>query len=290
MLHRIGRTAFVLVQYILPQHWLSSLMYQLARTRNRRFTERMIRAFARIYDVNLAEAVHGDPGAYGCFNEFFTRELKADARPLPDAPLVPVSPADGAISQIGPIDGDRLIQAKGVSYTLDALLADPDAAGRYRGGSFVTIYLSPRDYHRLHMPVSGVLREMRYVPGKLFSVNEATASAVPGLFARNERVIAQFDTDCGPMALILVGAIFVGGIETVWHGEVCPSPGPRQVQTWRYGEAELKLERGAEMGRFNLGSTIIVLFGPEAVTWDAGLAPAQPVRLGQALGQLVRNA
>ncbi len=275
---------FVGMQYLLPQHLLSALMYRFARLRWRSLSDLLIRAFARRFRVDMSEALEPDLGAYPSFNAFFTRALKPGARPLPASPTAIACPADGSLSQQGDIHADRLFQAKGLDYGLEELVGDTAWARRFQGGSFATIYLSPRDYHRVHMPLTGRLREMIHIPGRLFSVNGATARLVPRLFARNERVVCLFEGEAGPFALILVGAIFVGGMETVWAGEVTPARGepPRR----HYGDDEpLDLARGAEMGRFNMGSTVILLFPPGAVTWDGELAPGVALRMGQTLGQ-----
>ena len=235
----------------------------------------------------LSAAAQPDLSAYPHLAAFFTRALRPDARPLDPDPAAVLSPVDGTISQIGTISDGRIIQAKGHDYSVSDLLGgDSKACHQFDGGSFATIYLSPRDYHRIHMPLSGDLREMTYLGGSLFSVNQTTAAGVPGLFVRNERVLCLFGTAAGPMALALVGAIFVGGIETVWEGEVTPArSGPRR-RRWDYtGLAQgVHLERGIEMGRFNLGSTVILLFPAGVLTWDETLAPGQTVRLGQRLG------
>jgi phosphatidylserine decarboxylase len=280
---------FVLSQYPLPHHTLSRLMGQLTHCRNPIFKNFFIRSITKAYNVNLDEAQEPDINAYGCFNEFFTRPLKPEARPLTDAPGAIACPADGFVSQVGDIREGQLLQAKGMDYSVETLLGgDAERAAAFMGGEFATIYLSPRDYHRLHMPLAGTLREMIHVPGRLFSVNDATARSVPNLFARNERVVAIFDTEAGPMALILVGAIFVASIETVWHGVVTP-PSSRQVQTWHYNDQPVKLARGEEIGRFNMGSTIIVLFGKDAVNWSDVLKPGAVSRMGEAIGQVTRR-
>ena len=276
---------FVGLQYLLPQHLLSALMYRLARVRWRPLSAPLIRVFVRHFRVDMSEALEPDLAAYPSFNAFFTRALRPAARPQPEGPQALACPADGGLSQFGTIEAGRLFQAKGLDYALEDLVVGPDWARRFVGGSFATIYLSPRDYHRVHMPAAGRLREMIHVPGRLFSVNRATASLVPRLFARNERVVCLFEGEAGPFAVILVGAIFVGGMETVWAGEVTPARGepPRR----RYDEdTPTWLARGAEMGRFNMGSTVILLFPPGAVTWAAGLAPGAPLRMGQRLGRL----
>lgn len=267
-------------QYLLPKQALTRLAGAFANAHAGTLTTWVIRRFIRRYKVNMAEAAQPDPASYATFNDFFTRPLRPGVRPLARADWV--CPVDGAISQIGPIAGDQIFQAKGHSYSTTALVGgDAALAGEFEGGHFATIYLSPRDYHRIHMPCEGVLRSMVYVPGDLFSVNPATARGVPGLFARNERVVCVFDTPHGPMVLVLVGATIVGSMATVWHGQVNPPRRP-DVQTWHYGKRDTRLRRGAEMGRFMLGSTVVLLwprsanlhFNPE---WTAG----RPVRLGE---------
>lgn len=280
---------FVLSQYPLPHHPLSRLMGQLTHCRNPAFKNFFIRSITKAYNVNLDEAQEPDIDAYGCFNEFFTRPLKPGARPLTNVPGAIACPADGFVSQVGDIREGQILQAKGMDYNVETLLGgNAQRAAPFLGGEFATIYLSPRDYHRLHMPLAGTLREMIHVPGRLFSVNDATARGVPNLFARNERVVAIFDTEAGPMALILVGAIFVASIETVWHGVVTP-PSSSQVQTWQYNDQPIKLARGEEMGRFNMGSTIIVLFGKDAIHWSETLIPGSVTRMGEAIGQVTRR-
>lgn len=280
---------FALGQYVLPQHALSRLMGSVTRCRNAVFKDAMIRSFIRLYGVDMGQALNPEPAAYGCFNEFFTRALKPEARPIAPEPDAVVCPADGAVSRIGTIAEGRIIQAKGKDFSVVELLGGhAENAKPFANGRFATIYLSPRDYHRLHMPLGGTLREMTHVPGKLFSVNAATTANVPNLFARNERVIALFDTEVGPMALILVGAIFVASIETVWHGIVTP-PTDTSVRTWHYPENPPVLSRGEEMGRFNMGSTVIVLFGNNVVEWEESLTADSIVRMGQSLGRLRRR-
>jgi len=276
---------FVGIQQLLPQHALSAAMYRLARLEWPPLSAPLIRSFAQHFEVDMSEALEPDLAAYPSFNAFFTRALRPGVRPQPADPTALICPADGALSQHGAIAAGRLFQAKGLDYGLTELVGDPGWAEMFQGGSFATIYLSPRDYHRVHMPAAGRLREMIHVPGHLFSVNRATASLVPGLFARNERVVCLFEGEAGPFALILVGAIFVGGMETVWAGEVTPARGQPPRRYYDEGEA-IHLARGAEMGRFNLGSTVILLFPPGAVTWTGGLAPGLSLRMGQDLGQL----
>jgi phosphatidylserine decarboxylase len=271
------------LQYLLPHHLLSRGMHALARCENTALKNMLISRVVQTYGVNVSEALEPNPLAYPSFNAFFTRALKPDARPLDQTPGAILCPADGAISQLGDISDGTLLQAKGHTYNVaDLLGGDTALAQPFLDGKFATIYLSPRDYHRLHMPVSGRLCDMLHVPGRLFSVNAATARHVPRLFARNERVAAFFDTDVGPMALILVGAIFVSSIETVWHGEVTP-PSSAGIRRWHYDDG-MKLQQGAEMGRFNMGSTIIVLLGKQAGNWHGGLAAGDSVRMGQLLG------
>jgi phosphatidylserine decarboxylase len=233
----------------------------------------------------MAEAANPDPAGYASFNEFFTRALKADARPLAQADLL--SPVDGAISQFGAIDGERIFQAKGHVYTATALVGgDAALAARFHGGHFATLYLSPKDYHRIHMPCAGRLLRMIHVPGALFSVNPATARGVPGLFARNERVVCLFEgADGAPFVLVLVGATIVGSMATVWHGLVNP-PRPGSLRDWSYAEPRPELERGAEMGRFLLGSTVVMLFPPGPLRFNPAWAPGGAIRMGEAMASL----
>lgn len=281
----LNEKAFVLLQHALPHHLLSRLMGQFTHCENPIVKNLMIRKISAAYQIDLSDALEPDAEAYRSFNEFFTRPLKPEARPIAfDAGSI-ASPADGFLSQKGKILKDSILQAKGFDYTVDDLLGgSTERAAPFHGGSFATIYLSPRDYHRLHMPLTGKLREMIHVPGRLFSVNDATTRNVPRLFARNERVVAIFETEAGAMALILVGAIFVASIETVWHGVVTP-PTRKGVQLFSYDEDQIVLKKGAEMGRFNMGSTIIALFGNPNVTFDPLMAPGSAVRMGQSLGR-----
>ncbi len=286
MLKNLTETLFSLLQYPLPHHFLSRLMHGLARCENRAVKNVFINTIVRVYKVNVDEAQEPNLEAYASFNAFFTRALKPQARPLCQDADALLCPADGAVSQIGDIRAGRIIQAKGRDYSVTELLGgDAERAKAFENGKFATIYLSPRDYHRLHMPLTGTLREMVHVPGRLFSVNAATANTVPNLFARNERVAAIFDTEAGPMALVLVGAIFVASIETVWHGEVTP-PAGEQVRVWSYSEDVPVIAKGEEMGRFNMGSTIIVLFGENAIGWEGTLKAGDAARLGQKLGRV----
>ncbi|WP_027848099.1 archaetidylserine decarboxylase [Marinospirillum minutulum] len=277
---------FSWLQYLLPQHLLSRLTGRLADCRVGWIKNQLIKAFIKRFNVDMSEALQEDPTAFSSFNDFFTRELKPDAREILADPSQLVSPADGAISELGELQHGQLMQAKGINYSLTRLLGgDLEKAQPFMGGSFATIYLSPKDYHRVHMPIQGRLLETIYVPGKLFSVNQATADNVPGLFARNERLVCFFETPAGPMALILVGAMIVAGIETVWDGQVAPPA--RQVTLRDFNNPQpVVLEKGQEMGRFKLGSTAIVVFGPDAVEWREDLQNGTPVRLGEALAKL----
>lgn len=279
---------FVLMQYLIPQHLLSRAAGWVAQSQTPWIKNTFIEWFVKRYNVDMSLAQEENPLAYACFNDFFTRALKPGARPIdPDAASI-VLPADGAISQLGDIADGRIFQAKGQGYTtLELLGGDAVLAGEFAGGTFATVYLSPRDYHRVHMPYGGKLRKMVAIPGDLFSVNDATAKGVPRLFSRNERVAAIFDTDIGPMAVVMVGAMIVAGIETVWAGEVAPIK--RQIQTTDYvatPATEIELAKGAEMGRFKLGSTAIVLFAKGRVTWDDQLRAGSPTVMGQRMGQI----
>lgn len=275
------------LNHILPKKALTELAGWGASRRGGWLTKAVIDAFVWFYKVDMAEASKPHTGSYRTFNDFFVRPLKEGARPVdPDASLLAL-PCDGAISQLGRITGDQIFQAKGHYYTLQALLAGNDElAEKFIDGEFVTTYLAPRDYHRVHMPCNGILREMIYVPGDLYSVNPLTARNIPNLFARNERVICVFDTDHGPMVQILVGATIVGSIETVWAGTVTP---PREgvIKRWRYPSAEhdgaVVLLKGQEMGRFKLGSTLINLFAPDRVKLAESLEAESKTRLGQPL-------
>lgn len=273
--------------YVLPHRLLSSLARRLAYSRNRAVKQWLIDTVTRKFGVDLSEAAEPDPRAYPTFNAFFTRALKPDAR-LPDPdPRSLLMPADGHISQCGPIEplgnGDgRIFQAKGQSFTAAELLGDVDAAAPFADGLFATVYLSPRDYHRVHMPWAGTLRETVHVPGRLFSVGTDAVASVPGLFARNERLVCHFDTDFGPMCLVMVGALLVSGVETVWSGVEIPAYGDRIARKDYRGKG-IALDRFAEMARFNYGSTVIVLLPKHAAALSPDLRPEQPVRLGQRL-------
>ena len=270
-------------QYLLPKRALTQLAGRFARAHLGGLTHAAIRRFAARYGVDMREALEPRIESYASFNDFFVRALRPDARPLAAADYV--CPVDGAISQLGGIAGDQIFQAKGHTYSACALLAgDAPLAARFAGGQFATLYLSPRDYHRIHMPCAGRLTRMVYVPGELFSVNPAAARSVPGLFARNERVVCLFDTARGPLALVLVGAAIVGSMATVWHGVVNP-PRPGQISRHDYAGQNIDLAQGAEMGRFLLGSTVILLWPPGgAARFHPDCSPGRAVRMGQALG------
>ena len=281
----IKQRLFIFMQYVLPHHTLSRLIGRLAECETPWFKNRLISWFIKRYNVNMSEALQEDPSAYRHFNDFFTRELKPGLRELDNSEKSVLSPADGAISQLGKIEHGRIFQAKGHSFSLLELLGgDAERAAPFMGGSFATVYLSPKHYNRVHMPLTGILREMVYIPGRLFSVNQTTAQHVPELFARNERVACIFDTERGPMAVVLVGAMVVASIETVWAGLITPPL--RQLRSYDYSQAArqpITLEKGAEMGRFKLGSTAIVLFGADHVTWDTCFQQASEVKVGQRL-------
>jgi len=267
-------------QYLLPQKLLTAIAWRLSRVQAGFFRKPFISLFCQLFQVNLSEAERSDPADYRCFNDFFTRALKPGARPLAAEQIEWISPCDGTISQLGTLSGDQLVQAKGISYTASALLGGDDWARDFENGRFMTIYLAPNDYHRVHMPRSGRLLAERRIPGRLFSVSAATTRAVPGLFTRNERMVARFDSDNGPFVVVMVAALLVAGIETVWGGRDQRRPG-RQMETRETVPA--KLERGAEMGRFHWGSTVIILTPEDSPAWRESLAPGRRVRLGQAL-------
>ncbi|MCP4286538.1 MAG: phosphatidylserine decarboxylase [Gammaproteobacteria bacterium] len=279
---------FALLLHILPHHLLSSLMYVLTRSEWPPLKRLLIRSAIRIYRVDMGIAQEPDPEKYPSFNAFFTRAITPDARPLTPESSAVASPVDGVVSQAQPIENGMLFQAKGQHYSLQELLGgDKQWTERFADGNFATIYLSPRDYHRIHMPLTGRLSIMTHVPGRLFSVNTSCARTIPRLFSRNERVVNLFDTDAGPMAVIMVGAIFVASMDTVWTGTV--SPRSRRATYWDYsGESPdpIDLDKGAEMGRFNMGSTVILLFGREAVHWSHSLQAGAKVRMGEEIGRL----
>jgi phosphatidylserine decarboxylase len=307
---------FVAMQHVLPQHFLSRIVLRVTRIRLRPVKNLLIKSFLRGFTPNMSEASQPNPLQYPSFNAFFTRSLRAGARPIDIDPGVLVSPVDGTVSQIGRLDGSKLLQAKGHDYTLEALLdgapesplgTSPLPAGdvtataapvprlqwaeRFKGGAFATLYLAPYNYHRIHMPLAGTLRAAWFVPGKLFSVNAVTAAAVPGLFAKNERVVCVFDcvVDGRPrsFAMVLVGALFVGSIATVWHGDVAPrSPHERVDLPLDTSHSPLKLSKGDEMGRFNMGSTVILLLPPDLLDWLPKFASGTRIEVGQMLARL----
>jgi len=287
---------FSKLQNLLPQHALSRFAGFMANCRVRWIKNRLIQYFVWRYPVNLQEAINPDPYQYENFNDFFTRALKPEVRPISKALNVLVSPADGEISQLGPIENGRIIQAKKHHFSVQDLLGgDPKQALSFLQGSFMTVYLAPKDYHRVHMPLDGEVTDMIYIPGQLFSVNHKTTDKISNLFARNERVVVFFNTSVGRVAMVLVGAMIVGSIETVWAGTITGSRkqqdlnlGERErlsIQKWHY-DIPIHYRRGEEMGRFKLGSTVIVLFEENKVLWDSGLTSTSQVRLGQRLGEL----
>jgi phosphatidylserine decarboxylase len=274
----------VLPQYLLPKQALTLLAGRIASAEAGATTTALIRRFIARYGVNMAEAADPDPAAYPSFNAFFTRALKPGVRPLARADWV--CPVDGAISQFGRIENGQIFQAKGHHYSATALVGGDGAlAAHFHQGHFATLYLSPRDYHRIHMPAAGTLRRMIHVPGELFSVNPTTARGVPGLFARNERVVCVFDGAHGPWVLVLVGATIVGSMATVWHGIVNP-PRPGVLREWAYEDGQHTLKQGDEMGRFLLGSTVVMLMPPGPLAFDPGWAPGGAIRMGDVMANL----
>jgi len=295
---------FVALQHVLPQHFLSRCVLRLTRIRLRPIKNLLIRSFVRGFRPNMSEAAQPNPLQYPTFNAFFTRALRSGARPIDLDPSVLISPVDGTISQIGRLDGSRLLQAKGHDYTLEALLdGAPEWTQRFAGGAFATLYLAPYNYHRIHMPLAGTLRAAWFIPGKLFSVNAVTAQAVPGLFAKNERVVCVFEEERtvgqerwaqtspprppAAFAMVQVGALFVGSIATVWHGDITPrSPRHRVDLPLDTSRAPLRLNKGAEMGRFNMGSTVILLLPPDTLEWFPKFTPGTTIEVGRMLARL----
>jgi phosphatidylserine decarboxylase len=276
----------VLPQYLLPKRALTVFAGALASRSLGAFTRRNIRNFVKRYGVNMSEAAEPDLTRYATFNDFFTRSLKPGARPLANADFL--CPVDGAISQFGCIEADQVVQAKGHRYSTTALVGgDAELAARFQDGAFATLYLSPRDYHRIHMPCFGRLQRMIHVPGDLFSVNPTTARGVPGLFARNERVVCVFEGRFGPFVVVLVGATIVGSMATVWHGVVNP-PRPGRLREWRYPDLAMDFRAGDEMGRFLLGSTVVMLFPKDTLRFNPDWTPTRPVRMGEAMGESVQ--
>ena len=280
----------IILQYIMPKHAISRLVGKFAASESGWLTTKAIRYFIKAYNINMAEANLKNASDFKTFTDFFTRELEDGARPIDDDPSTLCYPVDGAISQQGAIRQGKLIQAKGFDYSLETLLGgDIDTAAPFQDGEFSCIYLAPKDYHRIHMPMTGTLREMIYVPGDLFSVNPLTANNVPNLFARNERVVTIFDTAQGAMAMVLVGATIVASIETVWAGTITP-PAGKDIFRWKYpatGIDSITLEKGAEMGRFKLGSTVVSTFAPNMVKFNQQAGPETVTRLGEHYADLI---
>ncbi|MGB3726835.1 MAG: archaetidylserine decarboxylase [Glaciecola sp.] len=274
----------VRTQYILPKHLLSRLVGLLAAAKAGAITQLCIKGFIKAFNIDMSEAQWENPSAYKTFNEFFTRPLKEGIRPIAQGDDILCHPVDGAVSQFGDIIGDQVFQAKGHTYSLTTLLGGkPELAECFKGGKFATIYLAPSDYHRIHMPIDGTLTDTLHVPGELFSVNPLTAANVPGLFARNERVVTLFDTPVGKVAMVLVGATIVASIETVWAGNITP-PAGKYVQHWQHQHDNIALEKGDEMGRFKLGSTVVLCFEPNAIDFD-DLSAGDTTRLGTVLAK-----
>lgn len=282
----------IFFQHVMPKHLLSRLVGKFAAARAGWFTQVFIRWFIRQYKVDMSEAIHESPKAYKTFNAFFTRYLKPELRPLKAEENELAHPVDGAISQLGDIEAGRIFQAKGHDYSLQELLGGSEEDAKpFIDGKFATIYLAPKDYHRIHMPCDGVLKKMIYVPGDLYSVNPLTAANVPNLFARNERVVAIFDTEVGPMSMVLVGATIVASIGTVWSGTVTPPTGGR-IQSWSYptsGHAAIHLKKGEEMGHFKLGSTVILTFTENSIDFDDDLKPLSVTRMGEVMADIKEN-
>ncbi len=282
----ISDRLFVGMQHLLPQHLLSRVMHAVARSRFTPLKNLVVGSFLQLYSINLSEALQPDAYAYESFNAFFTRALKPDVRPVDRAADAVVSPVDGTVSQAGRIEQDMLLQAKGIHYSSSALLGgDEDLARQFDGGSFATLYLAPFNYHRIHMPLSGTLLRARHIPGDLFSVNSATAASVPGLFARNERVACVFDTLAGPMAVVLVGALFVGSISLSWVGEATSGRSHR-IRDLPIGDPLIALEKAAELGKFNMGSTVILMFPPGRAQISPWLIAGAAVRVGERIATL----
>lgn len=282
---------FAIIQYLLPHHLLSRIMHWIMRSRHFPFRDLFAKTYIRIYKVNMQETIEPDytnRQVYPNFNSIFTRPLRPDVRPIIDQEKNIVSPVDGTVSQAGILNGNQILQAKKHTYTLEKLLGNSSSLTQsFENGCFATLYLSPRDYHRVHMPLSGRLTKMIHIPGRLFSVSPGTVEAVPDLFARNERVVCVFDTSTGPMAVIMVGAIFVGSIETIWAGEITPPKGKSiTITDYATTNSPIQLERGQELGRFNMGSTVILLFGAECMQWTTNLDPGTNLLMGQSIGEV----
>jgi phosphatidylserine decarboxylase len=289
VLTSLRENLFILLQRMLPARLLGRVVHAATRSRVRWFKDLLIRGFVRLYGVDVTEAASPVPAGYDSFNAFFTRSLRPGVRPLAADAAAILSPADGTVLQLGALAGDALLQVKGVTYSAAALLGDGAAAARYRDGCFATIYLAPWNYHRVHMPLAGRVVRMTHIPGELWSVNATTAARVPGLFARNERLVCHCEAAWGPFAVVLVGALNVGSISTAWAGEVLPRRA-RGATNWDYppGETRMALARGAVLGQFNMGSTVVVLLPPGAGRWREGLAAGAGLRVGMAIGALAQ--
>ncbi len=297
---------FVILQQLLPTRLIGRMVYRISRSQNRLLKNLLIRGFVRLYRVDITEAEHPVPDGYESFNAFFARRLQAGARSFDSSLLTLCSPVDGTIQQIGPVKGNQILQAKGMTYSLDELLGgDDEATALYSDGEFITVYLAPHNYHRIHMPTTAKVRKMSYIPGKRMAVNKTTAAIVPGLFSGNERVVCHFESSRGPFALVLVGAMNVASISTSWAGEVLPRR-PDTIEHWFYpaddgsddsgdgsgdgsgdrsgDRSGIQLAKGDTLGQFNLGSTIIITLPPGAVSWRPELAAGQPVRVGDVIG------
>lgn len=279
----------IFLQYLLPKHILSRLVAKIANCRLPLIKNFIINLYCKFYPIDMTDAIESNPLNYPTFNDFFTRPLKPDARPIAADPKTIISPVDGKIWQIGKTENNLLINAKGRGFTLEQLLADDKDAIQFHNGNFAVLYLAPYNYHRIHMPIQGKLHHMRYIPGNLFSVNPSVAQHIPDVFAKNERVVSIFDTIHGPMAIIMVGAIIVGSIETKWEGIITPNKQVAAVntmtKTWDYSKQNLSFERGVEIGSFKLGSTVILLFPENTAKWLDGLQFNTPIKMGQKLGQ-----
>ncbi len=280
----------VLPQYFIPQHFITSLVYRITRCETPWFKNILIKLFISIFDVDMTLASNPDPESYSSFNTFFTRELSTEARPITLDDHTILCPVDGSVSQVGNIEQDNnldtIIQAKGKSYTLKDLLVEDELVSMFSGGTFATLYLSPKDYHRIHMPISGQLTRMIYVPGKLFAVNSHTVRVVDSVFARNERVINIFNTDIGPMAMVMVGALNVGSMETVWAGQITPAEERINSDTQNPNQ-DIQLQQGQEMGRFNMGSTVILLFPKDVMQWSAEMVAEKTIVMGESIARVI---
>lgn len=287
MANSFGDTLKVLSQYLIPQHGISLLMGKVAESRNKTLKNSFTNWFVKKYGIDMSLAKEENPEAYATFNDFFTRELKEGVRPIVEGDNRLANPADGKVSQLGNIENGFIFQAKDHLFSAKTLLGgDAELAEPFKDGQFATIYLSPKDYHRVHMPIDGTLTQMLHIPGNLFSVNPLTARNVPNLFARNERVVAMFDTKIGPVAMVLVGATIVGSIETVWHGTVTP-PSRDKLKVWSYPvDDAITLKKGEEMGRFKLGSTVVMLFPKDSIEWEANMKAYAPTEMGSALASI----